>query len=156
MFVRWCFVRGASVQSGRNEKKKRKVKYKYVSYMIYCNKIEMNVGWWHSPDHLRNEYVGHRKYKTHIFSDMQGKVLCGWLVVPQPKNCRPLIGNNHMNYQSHTRPISLLKFYFWNTEESAYMNPGQKPWESEQCVLKCLLLIVRPCYVAWGVDGVRY
>lgn len=58
-----------------------------------------------------------------------GKVLCGRLVVRQPKNCRPLTGNNHMNYQSHTRPISLLKFYLWNTEQSAYMNVVQEPWE---------------------------
>lgn len=43
------------------------------------NKIEVNVGWWHWPVHLQYEYVGHHKYKTHIFSDMQGKFsAAGW------------------------------------------------------------------------------
>lgn len=60
----------------------------------------MNVRWWHE-NHLGCEYVGHRKYKTHIFSDMQGKVL--WLAGgTAAKNCRPLTGNNHVNYkESH-------------------------------------------------------
>lgn len=56
-----------------------------------------------------------------------------------------------MNYQSHTRQISLLKFYLWNTEQSAYVNLVQKPWENEQCVLQCFLLIAKPCYVAGEV-----
>lgn len=79
----WCLLailsEGASEYRGRNEKMKVMVHYKYVSYMICSNKTEMNVGWWHLPNHLRCEYVGHRKYKTHIFSDMQGKFsAAGW------------------------------------------------------------------------------
>lgn len=39
--------------------------------------------WWHSPNHLWCENVGHRKY-WHA-----GKVFCAWMAVQQPKTAGP-------------------------------------------------------------------
>lgn len=42
-----------------------------------------------------------------------------------PKTSRPLHGNKYSYKESHTRPIILLRFYFWNNEQSEQMNLGQ-------------------------------
>lgn len=80
-----------------------------------------------------------------------------WVCGEGSKNCRSLKGNNHINYQKYASPLVYTSSIFVTlNSQCTRTNLGQKPRENKHSVPPCLLLIIKPCYVAGEVDGFEY